>query len=171
LHLIRLTFMLKKQLFIIGITLTLLLTGSCTKPPDYPIEPIIKFLSMSKTKLKQSSINADSLRVTFSFTDGDGDIGSNDSLSLFVIDKRDGFVSSKYKIPFVTESGATNGISGEVEFVIFTTCCYFPDGQAPCTPSLTFPTDTVIYDIYLKDRAGHKSNIIQTLPIVLDCTK
>ncbi len=157
-----------KIIFLITISVLWL---RCTKPPEYPVEPIIKFSGMSKTKLKQSSINADSLKVTFTFTDGDGDIGSNDSLTLFVIDRRDGFVSSKYKIPFVSESGAANGISGEVEFVIFTTCCYFPDGQAPCTPSLVFPTDTVIYDIYMKDRSGNKSNIIQTLPIILDCTK
>lgn len=160
-----------KPLKIILLLLFCVIGLKCTKPPEYPKEPIIKFVGMSKTKLKQSSINADSLKVTFSFTDGDGDIGSNDSLALFVVDKRDGFVSSKYKIPFVAESGAANGISGEVEFVLFTTCCYFPDGQAPCTSSLSFPTDTVVYDIYMKDRAGNKSNVIQTLPIILDCTK
>jgi hypothetical protein len=144
---------------------------TCSKPPNYPIEPIIKFERMTKTALKQSSTNGDSLKVTFSFTDGDGDLGSNDSLNLFVIDKRDGFLSNKYKIPYITASGASNGISGEIEFVLFTTCCYFPNGQSPCTPSLVYPKDTVTYDIYLKDRAGHKSNIIQTLPIILDCTK
>ena len=159
------------QLFAFTLLVFCLSVVGCTKPPDYPIEPVIKYLGMSKKQLKQSSINADSLRVSFSFTDGDGDIGSNDSLSLFVVDKRDGFLSSKYKIPFITEAGAKNGISGEIEFVLFSTCCYFPDGQAPCTPSKTFPTDTVVYELYLKDRAGHKSNIIETEPIILDCTK
>lgn len=159
---------IKKALFF---SLLVFLVASCTKPPDYPITPIIQFVGMTKTHMKQSSINSDSLSVTFSFTDGDGDIGDKDSLTLFVTDTRDGFVSSKYKIPYVAESGAANGLSGEVQFVLFTTCCYFPDGQAPCTPSLTYPTDTVVYDIYMKDRAGHKSNIIKTLPIILSCTQ
>jgi len=127
---------------------------------------------MTKKHLNQGQFNNDSLSITFSFTDGDGDIGTQDStLSLFVIDKRDGNYSNKYKLPYVSQEGTANGISGEVQFVIFTTCCYFPNGATPCEKSTTYPTDTLVYQIYMKDRAGHTSNIIETDPIILDCTK
>lgn len=154
------------------IILSIIILNGCASPPDYPIEPVITYKSMTKNHLKQSAFNIDSLSITFSFTDGDGDIGTNDStLSLFVIDTRDGNEFSKYKLPYVSEQGTSNGISGEVQFVIYTTCCYYPNGAPPCKPSTIHPTDTVIYNIYMKDRAGHKSNIIKTDPIILDCTK
>jgi hypothetical protein len=133
---------------------------------------VITFKGMTKNKLAQSNFNKDSLSITISFTDGDGDIGNSDTtLALTVIDTRDGFNSGNFKIPIVPEQGSGNGISGEIEFVLYTTCCYYPDGSSPCTKSTKFPTDTVIYEITLKDRAGHVSNVIKTDPIIIDCTK
>lgn len=156
-------------IFFIGV---ITFCNSCISPPDYPIEPVITFKGMTKNKMAQSQFGKDSLSITFSFTDGDGDIGSNDTtLNISLIDTRDGFNASNYKIPYIPEQGSGNGISGEIQIVVFTTCCYYPDGSNPCAPSTTYPTDTLQYDIYITDRAGHKSNIIRTDPIILDCTK
>ncbi len=141
----------------------------CIKPPDYPIEPVIELLGISADKMTQSQFNEDSVLVVFSFTDGDGDIGSKDSLNIFVTDLRDNFVSDRFRIPLIDELGANNGISGEVTLTLYTTCCTYPDGAPPCQPSDEFPTNTLLYEIYMVDRAGHRSNTISIPPITLDC--
>lgn len=120
--------------------------------------------------MQQDQFNTDSVLVTIFFTDGDGDLGNDEgNFDLFLMDTRDDFMPPGYRLPRVPELGAGNGISGEISFVLFTTCCFFPDGQDPCTPSTTYPIDTVTYLIYIKDRAGNKSNLIETPPISLLC--
>jgi hypothetical protein len=77
----------------------LLFLCDCATPPDYPNEPVITFKSISRNYMKQNSNSlADSLLLTFSFTDGDGDLGSNDSVGVFIKDGRDGFEKPPYKI-------------------------------------------------------------------------
>lgn len=149
--------------------LLILTHGSCIDPPDYPVQPEIEYLGMSKFQMVQDEFHTDSIFVFFSFTDGDGDLGSNDSLNVFLIDTRDNFITNRYRLPFFPEEGANNGVSGEITVKIFTTCCIYPTGQPPCTPSEQFPFDTVSYRIYIKDRAGHQSNIIETDPILVEC--
>lgn len=145
--------------------------GACIAAPEYPIEPAITFKQLSKNTMKQGAFNNDSLLLTFAFTDGDGDIGREDSASLFLTDLRSGFGEPTFKLPFVPESGAGNGISGEAYIAIYTTCCYYPDGSPPCQPNPDYPTDTLEYEFYIVDRAGHKSNVARTGPIVLQCNQ
>ena len=142
---------------------------SCVTPPEYPVEPAIEFLSLSKdTMLRGSSV--DSAFVTFGFTDGDGDIGSKDSLDLFLTDKRDGTVL-RNRIPFVPELGASNGIKGEIRLKINSTCCIFPDPFLNgCTDVLpSYPYDQVRYSLYIKDRKGNQSNVLELVPIYVRC--
>lgn len=142
----------------------------CLKAPEYPIEPQIEFLRLSRNVMAQSPFNNDSILLTIGFTDGDGDIGRDDgTFDLFITDTRDSFMPPAYRLPRVPEQGIGNGISGEISFVVYTTCCFFPDGQDPCTVNPAFPTDTLRYLIYLRDRAGHQSNVLETPPIVLLC--
>ena len=102
---------------------------SCVKPPDYPIEPEIEFAGLSKNQMLQDEFNTDSTFVLLTFTDGDGDLGHNDSLNIFVTDKRDNFLAAQYRIPFIPVAGANNGLSGDITLTLFTTCCTFPNGQ------------------------------------------
>ncbi len=144
----------------------------CVEPPDYPVEPEIKFVSMSKQYLKQGSQNEDTLFVQFSFTDGDGDLGSDgeqESPNVFLIDSRDGFEGNTYKLPMVPTEGAGNGISGTVDLKLYTSCCLFDDGTGPCGLSASKTQDTLYYTLYIEDRAGHKSNEIEVGPIYLLC--
>ena len=147
---------------------------SCIKPPDYPIEPKITFKTLSKNTMKQGqSPNDDFLFLTIDFTDGDGDIGNSagDTLTKYnieIIDTRDSSLIP-YKAPIVPLIGANNGISGEIEIKLFTTCCYYADGFRPCEPHPVIPADTLTYKVAIFDRAGHKSNVIETPPIYLDC--
>ena len=147
-----------------------LLVYSCTKPPEYPIEPEIEYLRLTKNAMQQGAFNEDSVLVTISFTDGDGDLGDQDSLNLFITDARTGFLENSYKIPFIPEQGASNGISGEISFALFTTCCIYDDQSIPpCTPNTNEPSKQVTYKIYIEDRAGHRSNEVETEPITLLC--
>jgi hypothetical protein len=158
-----------KQILLV---VAILLVWACSKPPQYPDEPVIEFINLSKDTLSQSDLNTDSLFVRISYTDGDGDLGFSDkdtSQSIFIIDTRSGFIQDRFKIPQIPDQGTANGIFGEMRILLFTTCCIFPQGIPPCSSPRQFPTDTVVYEIYIVDRAGNESNRIQTTPITLLC--
>ncbi len=151
----------------------LVLWQACTQPPEYPIEPVIEYLSVSKNTMREGKFQEDTLYVTIGFTDGDGDIGRTDddsTIDLFVTDMRTGITDNSYKIPFVPELGSGNGISGTITFQLFSTCCIFDDpGYVPCEDIAPEPFDTVQYEIYLVDRAGNMSNVVVTEPILIQC--
>lgn len=164
------------------IFLLLILAGlsACIKEPNYPVIPAIEFKSVSSALIKSGSTDT----ITFSFTDGDGDIGVNASaadscnqcglksgdssclklngFNVFLIDSRDTCVGT-FASPNVQIGNERKAISGEVQVVkaVDSKKCFV-------TPSPGCPKDTVIYTIYLRDKAGHFSNAIHTVPIVVD---
>lgn len=165
--------MLKYAVLFLALTLTLAI--ACIKPPDYPDEPKIDYIGLSKNVIAQGNGNspADTLAVVFGFTDGDGDLGSaTDSVDIFLTDSRDGFTNS-FKLPVIPEQGIGNGISGEITIRIpnkpFNICCTYPDGFDACLPNPNFPVDTFSYGIRIRDRAGRFSNSIQTGTITILC--
>ncbi|MBX2891936.1 MAG: hypothetical protein KF734_13480 [Saprospiraceae bacterium] len=144
----------------------------CVKPPDYPKEPFIEFVSLSKNIMRQSKLGLDTVLVTFSFTDGNGDLGSVDNEpSIFIEDGRDSFPQEPYAIPYIEPQGAGNGISGTITVALPTTCCIYTDENGFKFSCETVPVafDTLTYLISIKDRAGNVSNKITTPPIVLIC--
>ena len=152
----------------------LIATGvsSCVNPPDFANVPKIEFVGMTKDTILQGVFQQDSLIVAFSFEDGDGDLGRTanaDENNVFFIDMRTGEVDNSFGIPFIPQLGSSNGIEGEVQILLFSTCCLFESGQDPCTASSTEPYDFLQYEIYIVDRAGHESNHIITDTITLVC--
>jgi hypothetical protein len=153
--------------------------SACVQPPEYPIEPAIEFVGFSKNTMLQGNGQQDQTTVTISFTDGDGDIGffqegnPNIQTDLYVRDSRLESTATQYTIPFVPELGSSNGISGEISFRLFTTCCIYPDWVPdqpdPCDTSAFYKIDTLQYEIYMLDRAGNESNRIFTEPMYLIC--
>ena len=148
----------------------------CVKPPDYPKEPVIEFIGLSKNVLQQGKSSGDSLSISFSYTDGDGDLGypSTEAVpSVFVRDDRDSFTKFEYRLPYVEPQGAGNGISGEISIVLPTSCCIYvtPGGQKLACDLVPndFLFDTLYYFIAIRDRAGNKSNEIKAGPILLQC--
>lgn len=165
--------MIKGLFYILFIIANVIIINSCTIAPDYPDEPVIEYIGVSKATLDQGNLNTDSLFVYFSFTDGDGDLGqqaTDTTRNIFIIDSRTGNVQDKFKSPFIPEEGIGNGITGDVELLVYTTCCLFPDNTPPCEAPEKYPLDTIVYEIYMKDRAGNISNRIQSEPIILRCT-
>ncbi|MFN0015621.1 MAG: hypothetical protein ACKVU2_13825 [Saprospiraceae bacterium] len=168
---------MKKTVLSFGI-LTFFVTAAavlqfCVKPPNYPKEPVIGFLSLSKNIMRQTPLGQDTLIVTFSFTDGDGDIGFVDAgEGIFVRDGRDTFSKPPLSIPYIEQQGAGNGISGEISIVLPTTCCTYIDpvtGIKRACADVPVTMDSLTYKIRIKDRAGNFSNEITTPKISLIC--
>ena len=164
--------------------------SACGKAPSYPIEPHIEFKSVATTNSIIYSSNGtpiytpDTLTVTF--TDGDGDISvygnpgdsslcvnpcafeigdtscfKISSKNVFVIDSRDTCVST-YSTANITTDGNYPGLSGEIKILhkIFMKKCFVP--AVTCVP------ETVTFKIRIKDRAGHLSNEVETVPITVE---
>ncbi|GAB5551195.1 MAG: hypothetical protein Sapg2KO_07860 [Saprospiraceae bacterium] len=143
---------------------------ACSNPPEYPLEPIISYRGLSTINIPQSSssVNAlDTMIIRIGFTDGDGDLGDQDSINIWLTDSRDGF-QHIFKINEIPELGSSSGISGEIAIKLTNSpatkyfCCTFPNTRVTCVPSTEFPVDTMSYSIRVRDRAGNFSNAIQT---------
>lgn len=165
----------KKALLLIGIAFPIL--SACYKEPDFSTIPSIEYVGFQKQiRLDQfSAANKDSVTISLKFQDGDGDLGySTDEV-------KDAYQTSNYNYvvrPFrkkngkLTEYTPLESLSG-----------YFPRLKKDDKPnpiegvldySIDFPhpftpkRDSLQFQIYIKDRAGNVSNIIETDIIVLN---
>jgi hypothetical protein len=161
-----------KQILSFNLLFFLIFFSACITKPDFPIEPYLEYTGMDKNIMIQGDFNSDSIFIYLKFTDGDGDLGfeAEDSLpNLFVIDSRTDNIAESIKIPKLPDTGTGNGVSGEIELKLYTTCCLFSDNIPPCSVIDNIPTDTLYYKIYMIDRAGHSSDTVYTDPIILEC--
>ncbi len=151
-----------------GLGFALLFT-TCSKPPEYPVEPVINFIGYSKTTLRQA---VDTLYIRIGFTDGDGDlglpVGSKETNASFIDDRFPNEPPTTLLFPFVPEQGVGNGIKGEAIFKLPATCCRYLgcDVDDP-----DHPTDIIQYELTLRDRAGHYSNKLKLPPLNIRCIK
>lgn len=145
------------QRFSFLILMLTLLVASCVKPPDYPIEPRIEFRSMNQNTFDE--LDEDSLSVVIYFEDGDGDLGSDDSVNMFWEDSRVPGYQVPFKIPFIEVQGNSKAISGTITTFYPISFCINDDD----------PVDSFYYKIFIVDRAGHESNVDSTDMIFLNC--
>lgn len=157
----------------------LLSAAACVNPPEYPDEPIIVFEQLNKNTIYQYNDQnnrpgpADSIVIKFSFTDGDGDLSNADGKAdIFLRDSRFGDLAQiPVAFPLIPGEGTGNGISGDVSFTLLNIpqqiCCVF-NGRI-CVDDDRYPVDTLSYFIYIEDRAGNRSNTIQTEQIQILC--
>ncbi|MCB0660689.1 MAG: hypothetical protein KDC04_07125 [Saprospiraceae bacterium] len=150
-----------------------ILLHSCVVPPDYSITPTLEFVSYSKDTMDQGSILNDSTFLTLYFTDGDGDFGEDiktNATNITLKDLRTGEVFRNYKAPIIPETGTSNGIAGTIKIKVYTTCCIFPidTGLIPCESDPDY-SNTLTFEIFITDRAGHVSNTLVTPPLTLKC--
>ena len=134
--------------------LIVLLLFACKKDDALSVVPTIEFQSISPS-IAQEYI--DDIIITISYTDEDGDLGENsaDIANLFVEDSRNGIVYH-YRIPQLAPNGNEIAIAGNFNITI---------NGSGITNSST--SQQVNYDIYVKDRAGNKSNTITTSNITI----
>jgi len=144
----------------IPVLFLVILVAACTRKPDFPVEPEITAANVSKSLVVSG---VDSLVVSIDFRDGDGDIGlkNNESdVNAYLIDSRTGFALT-YKIPYISSADNPQAISATVWFTIH-------PFSLNCRPTYT-TFDTVSYEIYIVDRAGHESNRMSTPEVVIQC--
>jgi hypothetical protein len=155
---------------IVLLLLAIALTGltSCIKEEQYPIEPVIRF---ERFATLQNIYNHDSLGLlTISYTDGDGDIGLYDTDTaepyrynyflkfkymkngeLLELTPADTALGFNARIPILTPAGKNKNIKGEISMELE---LYY------AWPALE--SDTISFEVYIRDRALHSSNIVQT---------
>ena len=158
--------------------------ASCIDPTQYPNEPEISNVRLSRTIVDQQ----DTFHLYFDFTDGDGDLGFQDvdfgfcalcdsivdtscykipELSILITNLSTGCLVSAYQIPYIPPKGSSSSISGEISVRLFD-CCFYPD-LTGCYPNPAYPFDTVRYEIRIKDRSGNVSNKLVTQPMYINC--
>jgi len=127
---------------------------SCKKDDTLSVVPTIEFKSISPSTAQEY---IDDINITISYTDGDGDLGENtpDIDNLFVEDSRNGIVYH-YRIPQLAPNGNEIAIEGNFNITI--------NGSGITNSS---NSQQVNYAIYVKDRAGNKSNTITTSNITI----
>ena len=165
---------------LLAVLLASVLFTDCKKPKTYPAIPTIEFKSL----VSQRSISGkDSVSIiTISFTDGDGDIGYhstgngalfddtasayyNDFIVSFFQKKNGVWVEDSLlehypypgfsgRLPYLTPDGDNKALQGDVSMNQYIQ--FFP-----------VQNDTIRYEVYIYDRALHKSNTITTSELVI----
>jgi len=137
--------------------LFLLIFFSCEKvstEPVFDLTPAIKLLEISHEEIKAFD---EVLTIRIEYEDGDGDLGNanNDINSLFIKDSRlsneDGFFVG----PLAPE-GSKISIRGTLNIEVGS---FFLLGNGS--------QEKTSLTIYIIDRAGHKSNVLETDPITI----
>lgn len=179
-----------KKRYLIGLLLLALAVNACQKPVEYPIEPKIAYEGFTYLMNPDSTFSGEGV-ISFSYTDGDGDLGLDDSDTLPPF----GFHDTYYYNMVVDYLKSENGVfvktpllsphvptSPDDTLVLYDTVTFnarfkrLRDSEEPKAISgsmdykLTVqnpfsPNDTVKFEIRILDRALHESNVIQTDPI------
>lgn len=163
------------RIFLTFLVLFFLILSSCMKEKEFPVEPRIAFKDFTKVIIPPDSI-PQLLILSISFTDGDGDIGLTSTMTeppydynLFIdiykmkkgqLEKEvfeDSTVNFNGRIPIVAENPDNKPIEGVIEY----------NFDYPILRSRLL-NDTVAFDISIKDRALHQSNIVRTPLIIID---
>jgi hypothetical protein len=154
----------------LGLILGATVLSSCVKEKDFPDEPVIEFK-------EYLSYGPDSADCIIKFKDGDGDIGllAGDSIAdlrfkYFYKDTLSGqFLAYDYSIadttfdtlfyeyrcPNLTPDGQYKALDGEIK------------AKLRAAPLYGLGHTVVKFEITLRDRAGHVSNMVSTNEIVV----
>jgi hypothetical protein len=102
------------------------------------------------------------------FTDGDGDIGRDpkqEMQSLYITDSRDSTKVYPYPFPFIDDNmrPSDGGLEGFITIKLGRQYFNVTDSL-----HIALGKDTLHWDIYIKDEAGHKSNVVSTDPIYIE---
>jgi hypothetical protein len=174
----------KKKHYLIALLFLTMAMLSCQKPVEYPIEPHIKYEGFTYLINADSTFSGEGV-ISFSYTDGDGDLGLNDADTMPPF----GFHDAHYYNMLIDYLKCVNGeyvktplLSWNVQTQSYDTITFnarfkrLRDTEAPKAISGTMdytlpvqnpfsPNDTIKFEIRILDRALHESNVIQTEPI------
>jgi hypothetical protein len=147
--------MYKMKPLIVLIIITSLFSACKKDEVKYSDVPAITFESISPGIVKQFS---DSLIVTIGYEDGNGDLGENgsDVKNAFVTDSRNDLTYG-FRVKQLAPTDASIIIKGKLLIVI----------PQVALNNLTGISETATFSIYLEDRAGNKSNVVNTSSITI----
>ena len=176
--------------YLIGLLFMALTMLACQKPVEYPIEPKIAYEGFTYLFNPDSTFSGEGI-ISFTYTDGDGDLGLDDSDTLppfgfhdpyyynLVVDYLKLENGTFVKTPLLSPHVPTNPADTLVLFDTVTFNARFKrlrETEDPKAISGTMdykmtvqnpfsPDDTIKFEIHILDRALHESNVIQTDPI------
>ena len=138
----------------------LLLFSSCKKEEEIISPPMSEVPYIELRSVSPGTVTAfeDSIEFIIYYEDGNGDLGyySPDSLSLFITDTRIPLTESFY-VPLLAPEGADISIQGELKVILNNTILVDPDADS----------ETVQFEVQVKDRAGNLSNVVRTEKITV----
>lgn len=146
-----------KSYFSILVVLAMVGVTACSHVDEItpPSEvPEISLISVSPSTVKAYE---DEIVFKIEYTDGDGDLGSNDDTdrNVFVEDNRIGVVHS-FRLQQLAPDGAVIPITGVFDIILPNTILTGGSGD-----------EKVVFTIHVVDRAGHESNVIETPEITV----
>src|ERR1019366_3214243 len=145
--------------------LLFLFLASCTKNTISKIPFITLTAFIPDTAMR---VNVDTAAFIFSLIDADGDIGSNlstdTSSSIYFRDSRfesAGFIRNSFPLVDISIEDPKKGLEGK--------CIFVPEPQPIPRPDPLHSTtgDTLYYQLYITDRAGHHSDTITTHTFII----
>jgi hypothetical protein len=152
--------------------------NSCYKEPEFDFVPSIDFASITKdVRIDQfSGAKKDSIILTINFQDGDGDLGINSDEVGKIVERTDfNYVVKTYRsrrgvfnefqpqenlsgfFPRLKTDEKAGPIEGKLNYRIQIETAFWP-----------FKKDTVKFEVYIKDRAGNRSNTTESTPIIIN---
>lgn len=153
---------MKKYILYFFILTSVVYISSCQTDEEFPPEPSISFIELI-------AYNEDSAHFTFSFTDGDGDLGLSESDTAAPFDFNAFFTYSEfvnnewndfelgdlgyyYRIPTLHDGPNPKAVSGEITVTLIP---YF-------NASASALSDTFKWSLYIQDKALNQSQTIES---------
>jgi len=143
-----------KQVFIL--LMVGVLISACKKDQvEYSDVPKITFGSIFPESVQQFR---DSVIITIDYVDGNGDLGENNSevKNAFVTDSRNDLTYS-FRVRQLAPTDANIIIKGRLLIIV----------PQVALDNLTGISETASFSVYVEDRAGNKSNVVNTSNITI----
>lgn len=136
----------------------LTLCVACKKKNPNPAISLVPAISLLQVYPSSVVSHEDSIVFEIEYTDGNGDLGfeNADSGVIFITDKRVPLTES-YHLPPLTPPGSSIVIQGIIPFVLERTILIDPNSES----------ETVTFDIRIRDRAGNWSNTVTSPTITV----
>lgn len=164
-----------KVIFFVAVLLTVVLYGC--ELPIFPKEPAISFKELKYNK------TADTLVLTITFRDGDGDLGisTDDTLEAFNYyvepfkKTSEGFKPAQLpqftpgvvstfngRFPVLKRDGQPGPIEGDLDYTIV-----LLDPPDFTNENYIVPYDTIRFQVYINDRQKNRSNMVTSSEVVV----
>lgn len=167
---LKLTAKMKPKIILV-LSMMALFASCLKKPGSYPPEPQIYHLSTRPNTLNLND-TISTVKIELKFTDGDGDIGTDEkqeTQNIYIRSSKDTSTTQDYtyrlNFPYIADYMRPSGGGLEGFFTVNLNKQFFTVSDSF---HLAVRKDTFTWDIYIMDNAGHKSNVVTSDPIYVE---